>query len=85
MPNDEPLRPSSQRSIWAEVTTGTPRVCASPTSSFRRVWSPQSECRMTSKTPQYSFGPSAFSSSVWTCVVVEMISSISSVTCVVDW
>ena len=40
---------------------------------------------MTLKTPQYSFGPSALSSSVWICVVVGRIRSISSETCVIDW
>ena len=85
LPNDEPFRPSSHVSIWAELTIGTPRRWASATSSLSRRWSPKSACRMTLKTPQKFFEPSALSSSVWICVVVGMMSSISSVTCVVDW
>ena len=50
-PNEEPLRPSSQSSIWAADTTGTPRSWAEATMSLAFTWSPWSECMLAVTTP----------------------------------
>ena len=77
------MRPSSQSSIWAEETTGTPRSWAEATMSLALAWSPWSVWLLTVTTPYQAFAPSALSSRVSTCGAIGI--SDSSVTCVIAW
>jgi hypothetical protein len=69
-PNEEPLRPSSQSSIWVAVTTGTPRAWAAATMAAEPAAAtllPTSVCMLAVTTPYQPFGPTALSSRVAMC------------------
>ncbi len=85
-PNDDPLRPSSQSSIWAAVITGTARAWAAATMAAEPAAAmplPASVCMLTVMTPYHPFGPMALSSRVVMCS--GMSNSDSSVIWVVAW
>src|SRR6478672_7253620 len=51
VPNDEPLRPSSQSSICFEDTMGTPRACAEATMASDPACTALSVCMLVVNTP----------------------------------
>src|ERR1035437_8089409 len=64
VPKEEPPRPSSQVSIWAAETTGTPCAAAEAMMASEPALAAESVCMLAAKAPKYWFGPRALLSRV---------------------